>query len=109
MIELLNSFHYPVISPPQIRRPLWRRLLEQCQVLDDATSLPHDDLLGHCLRRLVPAAHVPAGGRVGDRICQPREERDREAGRSGGPDLGRSVEATEGEEGVEGAAAGGVY
>lgn len=65
--------------------------------------------MGDRVRRVVPAADVPAGGRVCDCVREPCEERDRETGWSGGPDLGWPAEAAEGAQGVEGAAAGRVH
>lgn len=93
----------------QVRRSLRRRLLEQRQVLDDAAPVPDDDQLGDCVRRLVLAPDVSAGGRVCDCFRQPSKGGDCETGRPCRPDLGRSVKAEQGQEGVEGAAAGGVY
>lgn len=83
--------------------------MEQCQVLDDAALVPDDDVVGDRVRRVVFAAHVPTGGRIGDRVCESREKCHCEAGRSGRPDLGWPAEEEQGQEGVEGAAAGGVH
>jgi len=65
----------------KVRSEVRRCLLEQCEVLDDAVSVHDDDLVGHCVRCVVPAAHVQAGRRVGDRLREPGEERHCQAGR----------------------------
>lgn len=83
--------------------------MEQLAVLDDAVPVHDDDLVGDRLRRLVSASDDARRERVGHRLCQPGEERHRQAGRSGRSGVGRPAQTDETKEGVEGEATGGVY
>jgi hypothetical protein len=101
--KFICTFHFQV--RPQIRR----RLLEQLTLLHDAVPLPDDDLLGDCVRRVVPAAHVPRRKRIGHRFRQPGERCDRQTGWPRRSHVGRPAETDETEEGVEGETTGGLF
>lgn len=85
----------------QIRCTIRRCILEQFALLDDAVSVHDDDVVGDCVRRLVPSANVPRGEWVSHRLRQPCKERHCQAGRSRRFGVGRPVEAHETKEGVE--------
>lgn len=97
------------LSVFQIRSPFRRPILEQFEVLDDAAPVLDHDLVGDRVRRVVPAADVSRPERVGRRVCESREKRDRQAGRSHRSGVGRQPEAEQTEGGVEGKAARSVH
>lgn len=85
---ILKFIKWDYLFPTSVSSPVWSQvwwcLLELEQVLYDAVSLSHDDLLGDCWRCVVFATHVPSPGRECGGVCQPCEESHFQTGGSCG-------------------------